>query len=123
MPKPPSATPEDILAPFPGEVRALADEVLALVRAAVPTAEERAYPVWRGIGYRDAQSGYFCGIFPNRKEVRLGFEHGVSLPDPDGLLTGSGRRVRYLVLRPGGEVPRDAIRELLDAALLHGAAR
>ncbi|HLL45127.1 MAG TPA: DUF1801 domain-containing protein [Longimicrobiaceae bacterium] len=123
MPKLPSVTPEDVLASFPADVGALAEEMRAFIRGAVPGVEERAYPVWRGIGYHDAQCGYFCGLFPDREEVRLGFEHGASLPDPEGLLTGSGKRVRYVVLRPGHAAPRDAIRELLDAALLHGAVR
>lgn len=123
MPKTSTATAGEILAPFPDEVRALAEEMRAFVRDAVPGVEERAYPVWRGIGYHDAQSGYFCALFPGREGVRLGFEHGASLPDPEGLLTGSGKRVRYVVLRPGAGVPRDAVRELLDAALLHGALR
>jgi hypothetical protein len=119
----PSVAPEEILAPLPREVRALAEEVRALVRGHVPGAGERGYPVWRGIGYHDPQSGYFCGIFPNRGEVRLGFEHGASLRDPAGLLTGTGKRVRYVVLRPGALLPREEVRELLDAALLHGALR
>ena len=123
MPKAPSVTPEDVLSPFPGEVRALAEEMRAFIRGAVPGVEERAYPVWRGIGYHDAQSGYFGALFPNRGQVRLAFEHGASLPDPEGLLTGSGRQVRYVVLTPGAAVPREAIRDLLDAALLHGALR
>jgi hypothetical protein len=123
MPNTPSLTPEDVLAPFPAEVRALAEEMRAFIRGAVPGVEERAYPVWRGVGYHDAQCGYFCALFPNREGVRLGFEHGASLPDLEGLLTGSGKRVRYVVLRPAAAVPRGAIRELLDAALLHGAVR
>ena len=123
MPKTTSATPADILAPFPDGIRALAEEMRALIRDAVPGVEERAYPGWRGIGYHDAQSGYFCALFPAADQVKMGFEHGASLPDPHALLTGSGRRVRYVQLRLGAEVPREAIRGLLEAALLHGAVR
>ena len=119
----PAATPEDILAPFAPEVRALAEELRALVRAAVPDAVERAYPGWKGIGYRDAQSGYFCGIFPQPGSVRLLFEHGAALPDPDGLLEGSGTQTRHVELRPGETIPRAAMGRLIEAALLHGAVR
>ena len=118
-----SATPEDILAPFPGGVRALANAVRALVRDTVPESTERAYPGWRGIGYRDAQSGYFCGIFPQPECVRLLFEHGAALPDPEGLFTGGRTQVRWIDLHPGRAVPRDGIERLIHAALLHGAIR
>jgi hypothetical protein len=120
---PPSATPEDILAPFPAEVRDLAGALRALVRETVPAVTERAYPGWRGIGYRDAQSGYFCGVFPRREAVRLLFEQGAALADPEGLLTDGRKQVRWVELRPGRPVPRDAIARLIHAALLHGAVR
>ena len=119
----PAATPEDILAPFAPQVRALAEELRRLVRAAVPGATERAYPGWRGIGYRDAQSGYFCGIFPQPASVRLLFEHGAALPDPGALLQGAGTQTRHVELRPGEPIPRAAIGRLIEAALLHGAVR
>ena len=117
------ATPDDILAAFPPEVRALAGEVRSFVRARVPSAEERAYPGWRGIGYVDPQAGYFCGLFPQTDHVRLGFEHGAALPDPERLLTAGGRQVRYVVLRPGEPIPERPLARLLDAAILHGAVR
>ncbi|HEX2202656.1 MAG TPA: DUF1801 domain-containing protein, partial [Longimicrobium sp.] len=110
-------------APFPPEVRALADEARRLVKDAVPSVEERAYPGWKGIGYRDAQAGYVCGVFPQPGAVRLLFEHGHALPDPDGLLEGDGRQVRWVVLRPGEPLPADGVRRLIDAALLHGSVR
>ena len=119
----PRATPDDILAALPPDVRALAGEVRAFVRARVPSAEERAYPGWRGIGYVDPQAGYFCGLFPQKDHVRLGFEHGAALPDPDGLLTAGGKQVGYAVLRPGEPIPERALARLLDAAILHGSVR
>lgn len=118
-----AATPEDILAPFPAGVQALANGLRAFVRETVPGATEHAYPGWRGIGYRDAQSGYFCGIFPQAECVRLLFEHGAALPDPDGLFTDGRTQVRWMDLHPGRPVPRDGIARLLHAALLHGAIR
>ena len=55
-----------------------------------PEAVEKAYPSWHGIGYRLPESGYFCGICPLADSVKLGFEFGVLLPDPQGLLEGQG---------------------------------
>lgn len=117
----PAATPEQILADCPPEVRALAEHARRFVRRAVPTATEVAYPGWRGIGYRDPQSGYFCGVFPRRDHVRLLFEHGAALRDPDGLLEGDGRQVRYVTVRRVSDLRRPALRRLVEAALLYGA--
>lgn len=127
----PPLTPEALLADFSPGVRALTARLLALVTAHVPDVEVRAYPGWRGLGLRDARSGYFCGLFPRhegsgaerRDCVRVVFEHGAALPDPDGVLTGGGRQSRWATLRPDEPVPETALLRLVDAALLHGAAR
>ncbi len=119
----PAATPEDILAPLPDGVRALAQQLREMMRELVPGAAERANRGWNSISYHDAQSGYFCGIFPRPPAVRLLFEHGAALPDPDRLLTGDTKQVRWIDLHPGDPIPRDGIARLVDAALLHGAVR
>ena len=124
---------EALLADFSPATRALAERVLAIVTAHVPDVDVRAYPGWRGLGLRDAQSGYFCGVFPRHEDagdgggrsecVRVLFEHGASLPDPDGMFTGGGAQTRWATLRVGEPVPEAALLRMVDAALLHGAAR
>ncbi len=113
-----------ILAGHTPEVRALADALLALVRDALPAdAREVAYPGWHAIGFRDPRAGHVGGVFPRDDHVRLVFERGVELDDPEGVLEGDGRQVRHVELRPGDPVPEDAIRALLHQALAVGAAR
>jgi hypothetical protein len=69
------------------------------VLAADPDLTEHVYEGWRGVGYRHPEAGYVCGIFPQAGgEVRLLFEHGASLQDPEGVLQGSGSQTRYLVV-------------------------
>ena len=109
----PEATPEDILAGHRPDVVALAERLRALVKDTVPDAREVAYPGWHAIGYRHPQAGYFCGVFPHEDRVHLLFERGVMLPDPDRILTGDGRQVRYVLLRPGDDLPEPAVRRLL----------
>ena len=46
----------------------------------------------------------------------VGFFHGAALPDPAGLLEGTGKRMRHVKLRPGGEVDEEALGALIDAA-------
>lgn len=117
-----TASAEEFLTQYPPEVRALAQRLRALVRETVPTASEHVYQGWKALGYRDPQSGYFCGIFPQPDHVRLLFEHGAALPDPDGLLTGTTRQVRYVEVRNARDIRPGPIQGLLRAALVHGAA-
>jgi hypothetical protein len=75
-------------------------EVAAWVREAVleadPDLTERVYRGWRGVGFRHPEAGYVCGIFPGDEAVELLFEHGASLPDPDGILGGEGTQTRVI---------------------------
>jgi hypothetical protein len=48
--------------------------------------------------------------------VNVGFFHGASLPDRDGLLQGEGRFMRHVKLRPGAETSAAALQKLIDAA-------
>lgn len=114
---------EALLAAYPPGIRELALRLRTSVLALLGEPEERVYPGWRALGYRDARAGYVCGIFPRAGEVRLLFEHGTALADPEGLFTGGGRQTRYLALRPGDEVPEASIRAMLERAVLYGAVR
>lgn len=114
------ATPETILSEHTPRVRSVSNRLRELIKRTIPDSAEVAYPGWHGIGYRDPIGGYICGIFPQRDSVKLGFEMGARLPDPDGVL-GSGRQVRYVEVRRPEDIPVEAIQELLVAAV--GLAR
>jgi hypothetical protein len=116
-----SLTPSELLAGFPSSVQALVGKLRKIVMKTVPTATERVYPVWRAIGYREPQAGYFCGIFPYRDHVKIYLEHGASLPDPDELLEGDGRQTRYVMIRTARDIRPPALQRLLVRAVLHGS--
>jgi hypothetical protein len=46
----------------------------------------------------------------------VGFFHGAALADQKGLLEGSGKYMRHVKLRPGTDLDREALRELIAAA-------
>lgn len=50
------------------------------------------------------------------KHVNLGFFYGAFLPDEQGLLEGSGKRMRHVKLRPGQETDEVALMQLLEIA-------
>lgn len=106
-------TPEELLAGHSPKIKQLANRLRQLIKKTVPDASEKAYPVWRGIGYRHPESGYFCGIFPQEDSVKLGLEQGVLLNDPDGLLLGDGKQVRYVIIKAVKDIPIASIQRLL----------
>jgi len=55
--------------------------------------------------------------------VNVGFFCGTALPDPAGLLEGSGRFMRHVKLRPGRPVDAAALQALVDAAYADVKAR
>jgi hypothetical protein len=75
-------------------------ELAAWIREAVleadPDLTERVYRGWRGVGFRHPEGGYVCAIYPRSEWVVLLFEHGASLPDPDGILLGDGAQTRFI---------------------------
>jgi len=55
--------------------------------------------------------------------VNVGFFHGASLTDPDGLLQGTGKFMRHVKLRPGTATNAAAPRRLIDMAYSDITAR
>lgn len=112
-----SVSIESILDGHTPHVRALVDRLRRLVTEAVPTAVEKAYPGWHAIGYRHPDVGYFCGIFPRADDVIFLFEWGILLPDPDGILEGDGKQVRFVTLQDEEAIQTEALQMLIQAAL------
>ena len=49
--------------------------------------------------------------------MNLGFYHGAMLPDPDGLLDGTGKRLRHVKIRDVATAKSPAVARLLRAAI------
>jgi hypothetical protein len=99
------------------DVERLVQATRALVRRLVPHAREQLRPGWGLIGY--AAPRYFAFIAPGRGLVKLGFEWGVRLEDPAGLLTGTGRQVRHVEVATTRVLRARALHRLvIDAAAL-----
>jgi hypothetical protein len=68
----------------------------------------------------DAAFGY-VGVY--RAHVNVGFFYGAKLPDPAGLLQGTGKRMRHVKARPGAEPDSAALAALITAAYADLQAR
>lgn len=110
-----SIPPDLFLDAYPGEIREIAEKLRTVVRDAVPEAIERVRTGWRLIGYDvpvDRRTRYFAFVAPEPEHVHLGFEYGIWMTDPAGLLQGAHldlRKVRFVTYGPGDAIPADAL--------------
>lgn len=110
--------PELFLAGYPEPMHEIAEWLRGVVRRTVPGAIERVRSGWRLIGYEvpigTRRSAYFAHVAPEPIHVHLGFEHGVLMSDPRGLLRGAWvtKQVRWLTLTPDSMLPEAHLAEL-----------
>ena len=71
-----------------------------------------------GYCYGQKYSELICVIIPSKKGLKLGFNRGTELPDPDKLLEGSGKISRYVVIKSDEQIKSKSLRKLIESALL-----
>ncbi len=98
----------------PAEVKRLAGELRKIVREGAPRAIELLK--W-GIPCYIRNGKGVCAIRAHGAHVTLQFwEAGIDLPDPGGLLEGTGKRLRHVKIRERGDLRRDHLLALVRAA-------
>lgn len=102
---------------YPPLTQDTTEKLRKIILEAAPASAEKANRGWRSISYRDSQLGYFCGIFPFDDHVDLIFEFGALLPDPENVLQGDTKQVRYLRFHTPDDIHADTIKHFLMAAL------
>lgn len=111
-------TYEEVAATAP-QHRATLDAIRALVETLHPDALEAASRRERSVswGFGAAKTReWYAYAMPHKAHVNLGFFQGIHLPDPEGLLEGTGKVLRHVKLRSPEDVRRPAVVALLAAA-------
>lgn len=117
----PKAQFSAFLSRFPPEIVALVKRCLTKLRRAFPGCYELVYDYSHSlvVSFSASDRGYegivAIAIFP--KVVRLYFDK--SLPDPKGLLEGSGSKVRSVIVKAASDLDHGDICELVKAAIKH----
>lgn len=107
------------LAAYDPAVQAIALEIRARVLEMVPTAIEQIDEPARMIayGFDRTYRGMICVIFPLKSGVNWGFPSGADLPDPTGLLAGTGKHARHVRISTLQEVESPSLQILFEAAV------
>jgi hypothetical protein len=91
------------------------------LRKRLPTAHEVVYEYSDSfvISYSPDERGYegVLAIRASADGVRLYFNRGKGLPDPENLLKGSGRQTRWIHIEGASTLARPAVAGLIDEAI------
>src|SRR5436190_1651570 len=110
---------DDFLAGYSPAVRDLAMQARTVVLSVMPDAVEAVHSGWKTISYGTAagMNAQVCYIAPLQASVTLGFHRGTALPDPHGLLKGTGKNMRHVKLHRPEDLGTPGLRDLLEAAV------
>jgi hypothetical protein len=126
MNKPPGAL-VSLLRRHDPAVRSLALELRAIVVDELAPVHEYIFPMRARLALlysttpRVIADG-ICQIGVFTRHVTLMFVAGVDLPDPSGVLRGSGRTMRHMPIKTASDLARPEVRALLRAARQNAGA-
>jgi hypothetical protein len=113
------------LAKYSPDVRSVAQAVLRKIRARLPGSVELVYDNYNAlaIGFspteRVSDAVFSVAVYPHW--VSLFFLQGATIPDPDRVLKGEGKKVRHVVLASASVIDRPEIQSLIAAAVSRAA--
>jgi hypothetical protein len=100
--------------------------VRAALRKKLPSANELVYDNYNFfvIGYSSTlrPSDSFISLVADGHGVRIAFYWGAKLPDPTGILMGSGSQNRFIRLESARELSKPEVEALIRAAIANGKA-
>lgn len=64
-----------------------------------------------------SHNGNICSIDPAKDHLNLGFFEGANLPDPEGLLEGTGKEHRHIKVFKSLDIHRESFKSLIREAV------
>lgn len=111
---------DEALSGSSSHVKEIARRLRKLIIDLYPEVVEVPWPKQKIIGYGvgpKKMSEHFCYIGAHREHVNLGFYYGAELPDPKGLLEGTGKKLRHIKVREVEEVAQTSLRQIVQTSL------
>ncbi|MBU0718667.1 MAG: DUF1801 domain-containing protein [Planctomycetes bacterium] len=113
---------EELMRDWPGELTDLALELRDLVLEVAGAKVDEKIAFHSLCYYKPGQAygvigGNVCLIGPRGDVLNLGFIHGAALPDPDGILQGTGKAARHIEIRSAADIRRKPFERLIRAAI------
>ena len=108
---------EGLMADHPAPIRAIELRLREVVLDAVPEAIESVDMPDRLLAYglSPRMRDLLFAIIAHRAHVNLQLADGAQLADPEGLVEGTGKRVRHVKCRSVEDVARPGLQQLVEA--------
>ena len=108
-----------LLAEHPPELQAIERALRTTIRGAVPDAVEQVDFGNKLIAFGRSMKmrGLLFAIIAHKTHVNLQLADGAVLADPDGLVEGTGKRIRHVKIRSVAEASSPAVVALIRAQL------
>jgi hypothetical protein len=112
---------DEFLSRYTPEIAGLAKVALAKMRKRLPGAVQLVYDNYNAlvIGFgpteRPSEAIFSIALYP--RWINLYFLRGIELRDPEKLLKGSGKQVRFIVIETAGTLDDPAVEDLIAQAL------
>ena len=119
----PTEQVQEWLHKLPADKKPIVDHLRRLIGSVMPEAPEIIYHDALGYGPTDAGFDRILYVTVFEKHINLGFFYGGFLNDPEGLLIGSGKRMRHIKIRSVQDGDNPAIKSLLEQAWMDGLKR
>ncbi|MDD4208897.1 MAG: DUF1801 domain-containing protein [Bacteroidales bacterium] len=102
------------------DIQRMALNVRELLLLSLPDINEQIDSTAKMIAYSYGNSyrDLICVIIPSKKGLKVGFNRGVNIPDPDKLLEGNGKISRYVSISSESVIKSEAFRQLLHDAYI-----
>ena len=103
------------------EVMATAHALRAAVKSAMPDVVEQV-DFGNGLlafGRSMAMRDLLFAIIPHKSHVNLQLADGADLPNPNGAIEGTGKRIRHVKVRSVEAATSPAVRAAIDAQIAH----
>ena len=122
-PATPARQVADFIARFDPKIAHVARHARIALRRRLPTALELVYDNFHALvmGFASSDRASDCivslAVYPSG--VSLNFYYGAALPDPQGILRGSGDQNRFIRIESAAVLEEPAVEALICAAIAH----
>ena len=111
----------EFLSAYDDRIVALALTVRRFVLTETPRGTETIYDAYNAVAMGYSFTGRlkesFCHVAVYSKHVNLGFNRGVDLYDPRGILQGAGKQIRHVTIREASDLKNSYLTRLLRVAV------
>lgn len=115
------------IAKYSPEIQSVAKEALLKMRERLPGAIELVYDNYNalaiGFGPTERASEVYFSIALYPRWVSLFIMNAVHLRDPEGILKGTGKGVRHVVLEDASTLDKPAVRAIMKLALAQASRK